>query len=84
MKNLFKKVHRWLNEPVGGWDKYWEKQITQYSSFAQDCVHAAVQSYLIKWQMYYHQTKEYDTTLCLTLEDKVIRFLEDETRNNCK
>lgn len=84
MTDLIKKIKDWFNSPVGGWDKYWKQQTSQYSKFAQESVHAAVQSYLIKWMMYYHQTKEYDTGVSLTLEKKVTEFLEDTCRNLCK
>lgn len=84
MKAILNRIKQWLDSPVGGWDKYWKQQTGQYSKFAQESVHAAVQSYLIKWMMYYHQTKEYDTNACLTLEKKVTEFLEETCRNLCK
>lgn len=84
MTGLIKKIRDWFNSPVGGWDKYWKRETAAYSQFAQRSVHAAVQSYLIKWQMYYHQTKEYDTNVCMTLEQKICQFLEDTCQKLCK
>lgn len=84
MTGLIKKIKDWFNTPFGGWDKYWKSETAAYSKFAQESVHAAVQSYLIKWMMYYHQTKEYNTNLCLDLEVKVTQFLEDTCQKLCK
>lgn len=84
MTGLIKKIREWFNSPVGGWDKYWKTETHRYSEFAQRSVHAAVQSYLIKWMMYYHQTKEYDTNQCLVLEQKVCSFLEETCQKLCK
>lgn len=84
MTRIVQKIKDWFNTPVGGWDKFWKREVSEYSRFAQQSVHAAVQSYLIKWQMYYHQTKEYDTNACLALEQKVASFLEDSCQKLCK
>lgn len=73
---MFNKLERW--------EKYWKQQSSRYNVFAQKSVHAAVQSYLIKWMIYYHQTKEYDEKICFTLEKKVSEFLEETCHNLCK
>lgn len=78
------KFHNWLHEPVGGWNKFWHREVTIYSKVAQKAIHDAVQAYLIKWNIYYHETEEYDLNLALDLEVRITKFLEDTCRINCK
>lgn len=77
---LWTKIKNWMNEPVGGWDKFWQREVKDQSTKAQQAVHEACQAYLIKWSIYYHQNKEYNTSECLALEQKVCAFLEDAAR----
>lgn len=84
MKKIIQKIKSWLNEPVGGWDKFWDREVSYYSKDATNYLRKTVESYIIKWQIYYHQTKEYDTNLLMVLESQVAKFLEDNCKINCK
>ena len=80
----FKKIKQWLDEPVGGWDKYWDRKVKSYSKEGMNAIKKAVECYMLKWSIYYHNSEEYDTSYALSLEAEITRFLENSAMNHAQ